>query len=85
MKKPIEEIICEVLMDYEFDDDYIKYGSYKYKLFCDCLHYANNYKAIGDDMNICFNGKEKEALFKILGKSGCSINQSNNYYFTKRK
>lgn len=84
--KEIEEIICEVLMDYGFDDEYIKYSSYKYKLFSECLRgISDDYKSICDSMNLYFNKNEEEVLFKVLGLRGYRIHQFDNYYFTKIK
>jgi len=82
--KEIEEIICEVLMDYGFDDKYIKYSSYKYKLFSRCLSDADDYKSICDGMNIYFDEQEEKVLFKILGTCGYDVNPYENYYFVKR-
>ena len=82
----IEEIICKVLMDYGFDDNYIKYSSYKYKLFSNCLRDTNNdYKSICNNMNIYFNEGEEEALFKILRICRYDIKQYINYRFYKIK
>ena len=86
MTKEIEEIVCEFLMDYGFDDEYIKYSSYKYKLFSECLRdISNDYKSICNSMNLYFNRKEEEALFKIINLMGYDIHQFDNYYFTKIK
>lgn len=82
----IEEIICKVLMDYGFDDKYIKYSSYKYKLFSNCISgMEDDYKSICDGMNLYFDRKEEEALFKILGLNGYNVKSFENYYFYKRK
>lgn len=83
--KEIEEIICEVLMDYGFDDNYIKYSSYKYKLFSDCLGSRDDYISICDGMNVNFEKKEEEALFKILVRKGYKIKSFNNFYITRVK
>lgn len=73
-------------MDYGFDDNYIKYSSYKYKLFSNCLRDTNNdYKSICNNMNIYFNVKEEEALFKILELEGYDIRQFTNYHFYKNE
>lgn len=84
MKKQIEEIICEVLMDYGFDDSYIKYSSYKYKLFFDCVSDMDDYKSICDGMNIYFDKEEEEVLFKILAMCGYDTKPYEQYYFVKQ-
>ena len=81
----IEEIICKVLMDYGFDNDYIKYSSYKYKLFSNCVSNMDDYKSICDSMNLYFDREEEEALFKILIAYGYDTESYENYYFIKRK
>ena len=83
--KKIEEIISEVLIDYGFDDKYIKYSSYKYKLFSDCLCSGDDYISICDGMNVNFEKKEEEALFKILVRKGYKIKPFNNFYITRVK
>ena len=83
-EREIEEIICEVLMNHGFDDNYIKYSSYKYKLFAHCVSNLDDYKSICDDMDIYFDKKEEEVLFKILKIYGYDTKSYEQYYFVEQ-
>jgi len=81
----INKIIVDTLLKFGFDDDYIKYSSYKYKMFYNSIENDSDYNSICTCMNLYFDKKEEKILFKILNKLGWKANRLDNYYFTKIK
>lgn len=80
MNEKVKEVIRDVLMEQEWDPNYIKHSSYKYEMFEACAA-DSNYNAICDSMNLHFNEDEKKTLFRILERLNWKISHIDDYSF----